>query len=322
MYVDSLVAFLDILGLTDSIRESETDPSVAERVADMLAKVQEMTSLINKRAKASWKMDIIAHAFSDSVIISCPRISENAFIHMAHLIAAIQFEVMRHQFFLRGGMSAGGHYERQGVAFGPAFVKAYDIEKLSIWPRVLIDPAVFKKIGRDAVLVALESYVSRDQNGLCYFNYLHLLVVQQWLRLEKKPPARDEILGLDSAEVLRKHKQYLLSAVERLKQSLRFDLLAKYHAVADYHNSYVKESYQDLPTQESYKEVDPTTITGQIISGIKTLASSQQEITDENIDALLDLYTQVLSKARHTIQECEINLGDVFKQLYSHLGQG
>lgn len=321
MYTDSLVVFLDILGLTDRIKESETDPSEAQRIADMLGKVQEMTSLINKRAKPSWKMDIVAHAFSDSVLISCPTISEKAFIHMAHLIAAIQFEVMRHQFFLRGGMSAGGHYERQGVAFGPAFVQAYEIEKLSFWPRVLINPLVFEKIGRGAVLAALESYISRDENGLCYFNYLHLLVVQQWLRQEKEPPANDEVIGLDSAEPLRKHKQYLLSAVERLKRSLRFDLLAKYHAVADYHNRYVRESYQDLPTQGSYKEVDPTTITGQIISGIKTLASSQQGITDENIDAMLDLYTQVLRKARRTIQECEIDLGVVFRPLYSHLDQ-
>lgn len=320
MYKDSLVVFLDILGLTDSIKETENDQSKARPIADMLAEVREITKIINTGAKASWKTKFTAHSFSDSIIISCPRISRNTFIYMAHIIATIQFATMRRQFFLRGGISAGGHFESGGVAFGPALVRAYEMEKRSIWPRVLIDPIVLKKLTPEIVRAALASYVSQDENGLCYFDYLHLLMVQQSLLLEKEQLTEDEISRLDFAEPLRKHKHCLLTAVEKLKANARFDLLPKYHAVANYHNRYVKEVYQDLPTHESYKKVDPTTVTGQIINGIKTLASSREGTEDEDIDSLLDLYTKALYQGRRQIQECEIDLGVVFGPLYPHLG--
>jgi len=319
VYKDSLVVFLDILGLTDSIMETETNQSKARTIADMLAEVRETTKIINKRAKESWKTKFIAHAFSDSIVVSCPTISRNAFIFMAHIVATIQFDIMRRQFFLRGGMSAGGHYEKGGIAFGPAFVRAYEMERQSVWPRVLIDPLVLKKLTPQTVRVALESYVSQDENGLYYFNYLHLLVVQRSLLLKKDQLTKEEISRLHFAETLQKHKQYLLTAVKRLIEDGRLELLPKYHAVADYHNRYVKELYQDLPTQKNYKEVDLSTITGQIINDIKTLASSRQETEDEDIDSLLELYTETLYQDRHRIQECEIDLGAVFGPLYPHL---
>lgn len=322
MYKRSLVVFLDILGLSDSIKETEHDQSKVRLIADMLAEVQDRTEDIIRIAKPSWKTKYTAHAFSDSIIISCPKISRNTFIQMAHIITIIQSATMRHQFFLRGGISAGGHYESGGVAFGPALVRAYEMEKRSIWPRVLIDPIVLKKLTPETVRVALASYVSQDENGLCYFNYLHLLMVQRSLLLEKEHPTKDEISRLDFAEPLREHKRYLLTAVKKLQANARLDLLPKYHALADYHNRYVKEIYQDLPTQESYRKVDLTTVTGRIINGIKTLASSREGMEDEDIDSLLDSSTKALYQVRRQIQECEIDLGVVFRPLYPHLGRG
>jgi len=319
MYKDSLVVFLDILGLTDSIMETENDQSKVRTIADMLAEVRETTKIINNRAKENWKTDFTAHAFSDSIVISCPTISRNAFIFMAHIIAGVQFDVMRRHFFLRGGLSAGGHYEEGGIAFGPAFVRAYELEKQSVWPRVLIDPLVLGKLGPKTVQIALESYISRDESGLYYFNYLHLLTVQRSIRLEKRDLTKEKSSYLSSAEMLEKHQRYLLTAVKKLIEDERFELLPRYHAVADYHNRYVKELYQDLPTQKNYKEVDPNTIAGQIINGIKTLASSRQEIEDEDIDSILKLYTETLCQERRRIQECAIDLGSIFGPLYPHL---
>ncbi len=320
MYKDSLVVFLDILGLTDSIKETETDESKAEPIAQMLAEIQGMTAIIEKRARASWKIKVTAHAFSDSILISCPVVSSEAFISLAHIVARIQFGVMRRQFFLRGGMSTGGHYEKKGVAFGPAYIKAYELEKRSIWPRVLVDPLALKKLPPERVFAALESYLSQDESGLCYLNYLHLLMVQQSLLLSEKRLTKEELTHLDLAEPLHKHKQYLVAAVEILRDNSRLDLLPRYHAVAAYHNSYVKEVNEGLPTKKSYKEVDPATVTGQIISGIQTLASSREGSASEDIDSLLSSFTESLFLQRRSVQECEIDLSTLFGPLYPHLG--
>lgn len=319
MYTDSFVAFLDILGLTDNIRETENNPSKALTIADMLSAVQRVGEIINKRAKESWKIEFVTHAFSDSIIISCPTISTNALICMAHVITMFQFNIMQHQFFLRGCVSAGGHYDKAGVAFGPAFLRAYEMEKQSIWPRVLIDRLVLKRLPSHAVKTALESYISQDENGLYYFNYLHLLAVQHALGLEEGHFTRKEFSRISSAEPFQEHKQYLTAAAKRLIEDSRLDLLPKYHALADYHNRYVKEVYQDLPTQKNYKNVNPNTITGQIINSISTLASSREGIEQRDIDSILGLYTQVLYRDRLKMQECEIDLGSTFSPLYPHL---
>jgi hypothetical protein len=319
VYTDSLVAFLDILGFTDSIRETENDPSKARTIADMLSIVHRVAEITNKRAKESWKIEFVCHAFSDSIIISCPTVSTKALICMAHVIAMFQFDIMQGHFFLRGCVSAGGHYDKAGVAFGPAFLRAYEMEELSTWPRVLIDPLVLKKLPSHAVKTALQSYISRDENGLYYFNYLHLLAVQHALSLEGQHFTREEFSRISFSEPLEKHKQLLTAAARKLIEDSRLDLLPKYHALAHYHNRYVREVYQDLPTQKNYKDVDPNTITGQIINSINILASSREGIKRKDIDSMLTLYTEVLYRDRIDTKKCEIDLGSVFGPLYPHL---
>jgi hypothetical protein len=312
IYRDSIVVFLDILGLTEAIRDEVKVQSIAE----MLAATQGMAKVINERSKENWRIDPTAHAFSDTIVISCPGITKEAFIRMAHIVAQFQFSVMRRGFFLRGGMSAGGHYEEEGVAFGPAYLKAYEMEKVAIWPRVLVDPDVLGRLDQGAVHAALKSYVSRDEGGLCYFNYLHLLIVQQMFQSEQD--AKDGLYRVDLTEKLSRHKEYLLEAVDKLRQTHRFDLLSRYHAVANYHNRYVKGLYENLPTTKSWREVNRDTPTGQIIDNIKTLGSSQQEVTEHDMESLLDFIVSTLYADRNRVRQCEIDLGAVFGPFYPH----
>ena len=318
LYTESLVVFLDILGLTDTIRETETDQDAIESIADTLNEVQKITRLINSRSKRTWQMDFSVYAFSDSIVISCPEISRKSFILMAHIISAIQIDIMRRQFFLRGAMSAGAHYEKGRVFFGPALVRAYEMEKLSIWPRVIIDPVVLQKLSADTVQTALESYLLRDQNGLCYFNYLHLALALYTSQKEEEP-TEGQVTEVDFTKRLRQHKQYLLDAIDRIKAKARFDLLPKYHAVADYHNRYIKDLYQDLPTTENYKEVDPNTATGQIMDIYRAFASSQRGVTENDIESFSHQFTELLYKERDLIQACEIDLSSIFGPLYPHI---
>ena len=319
MYTDSLVAFLDILGLTDRIRETANVQSEAQTIADMLEAVQRVVTVINERARDSWKVDFSARAFSDSVVISCPTISRRALIYLAHTIAMLQFDIMRKGFFLRGSVAAGGHYEADGVAFGPALLRAYEMEKRSIWPRVLVDPFIFQKLPSATVEAALGSYVSQDENGLYYFNYLHLLVVQHSLSLEEGGLTEGEISSISLADPLKKHKEYLLAAVRQLPEESRLQLLPKYHAVAAYHNHYVKEVYLDLPTQKDHKGVKPGTATAHILESITTLASSLKGVERNSIDGFLESYIGFLYGDRIKLQECEIDLCSLFSPLYPHV---
>ena len=318
MYTDSLVAFLDILGLTDRIRETETDHSAVASIAGVLNEVNKIASTINSDLKESLRIDISAHAFSDSIILSCPEISRRSFIAMANIVSETQFDIMGLEFFLRGAISAGAHYEKDGIAFGPAYIKAYEMEKLSVWPRVMIAPVVLQKLPPQTVEAAVESYLVRDQSGLCYLNYLDL-VLKRSVLLPFVSTAKGEPRQIDVTKILEQHKQYLLSAITNLKAKGQLHLLPKYHAVADYHNCYMRALYEDLPKTADYREVDPTTGTGQLINSFKEFASTQKEVKSEDIESIIQEYTRGLYEDRDQIQACEIDLVEVFGELYPHI---
>ena len=318
MYIQSLVAFLDILGLTDSIRETEKDRSAIDSIAGMLKQVNKMASIINSRRKKRYQIDFSAHTFSDSIVLSCPEISRESFITMANIVSAIQFAIMQHGFFLRGAMVAGGHYEKDGIAFGPAYIKAYEMEKLSVWPRVMIATVALQKLPPQSVVAAVESYLIRDQSGLCYLNYLDL-VLKQSVTLQSTPIAKGEPSQIDVTKKLKQHKQYLLSAITNVEAKGQLDLLPKYHALADYHNRYMRKLYEDLPKTADYREVDPTTGTGQLINSFKEFASTQKEVKSEDIESIIQEYTRGLYEYRDQIQACEIDLVEVFGELYPHI---
>ena len=315
MYTESLVVFLDILGFSNEILDTETDPDATEYLADMLKDVKRSADIINGRAKAAWKIDFSAHAFSDSIVISCPDISDKSFMFMAHLISALQMTIIGHDFLLRGAMSAGGYYEEGEVCFGPALVRAYQMEKRNPWPRVSIDPLVLQKLDSNSVNIALQSYLSRDNDGLCYFNYLHLDQAFKSSTIVGKHKSPQEAAAI-LAEDLQKHKERLLIMVEKIKAKRRTDLLPKYHAVAVYHNHYIKELYEQLPSKDDYKLVDPETPTGKIIQILRDIASSRQGVADSNIETFLREFVKVLCKQRGLLQSQMIDLYRVFGSLY------
>lgn len=315
VYTESLVVFLDILGFSDEILENETDPGVAEYLAETLKDVQRIAETINGRAKAAWKINFSAHAFSDSIVISSPNISHKSFIFMAHLISAFQMTIIEHGFLLRGAISAGGHFEDGEVCFGPALVRAYQMERRNPWPRVVIDPLVLQKLGPKTVSIALQSYLSRDNDGLCYFNYLHLAQAVKALQIKEKRSTPQEALVI-LAENFKQHKECLLTMVEKIKAKRRIDLLPKYHAVAAYHNQYIKELYEHLPLTDDYKQVDPRTPTGQVMQILKDIASSRQGVSDSNIETFLQQFVKALRNERDLLQLHVIDLRSIFESLY------
>jgi len=314
LYKNSLVAYLDILGLTDAIDETRNIPSKADKIFNMLAEVHNTAKLIMEGANSRWKMDIKVHVFSDSVIISYPDLSSDAFIRIAHIISAMQWVIMPHHFFFRGAVSWGGHYEQDEVYFGPAFIDALRLEKQCVWPRVIIDPVVLKGLDSSELERAAESYLIRDANGLFYLNYLHLASVVQLLYSEENDASK-----IDPTSAYKRHKKYLLGAVDEIKAKARVDLLSKYHSVGRYHNDHVTYIIEGLPTSDNYREIDQNTEVGELITIIKTALLTKENLTEAEADSYLSSYVQKLNKAREIMTECKINLETTFDYLYPNI---
>lgn len=126
-------------------------------------------------------------SFSDSIIRArpCAKDLSAAFFYEAGELARAQWTLMNGGILVRGGITAGEVLMKPGRAFGPAFIKAYDLE--SSWakgPRILVDPEIVmairdgaKKIGGEnghALITRARELMTQDADGLWFVDYIRL----------------------------------------------------------------------------------------------------------------------------------------------------
>ena len=171
MYQDRFILFIDILGFRNIISKTQTDSSIAESLYKVLnslrseeiglesfgsintevieadgrniTEVQKFLAMANSMFRSQYSLSI-TH-FSDSLVISCDANHEDTCFIIFDLIARLNYRLWNeHQLLMRGGVTVGKLvHEENGPLFGPAMVRAYDIEsKLSKFPRVLIDNTI------------------------------------------------------------------------------------------------------------------------------------------------------------------------------------
>ncbi|MDB5527674.1 MAG: hypothetical protein JWR51_777 [Devosia sp.] len=86
---------------------------------------------------------IQATQFSDCIVLSALASSEQStgllttFLDQLCLVACLS------GFLLRGGITRGPIYHREGMVYGPAMITAYKIERdIAVYPRIVLDEAV------------------------------------------------------------------------------------------------------------------------------------------------------------------------------------
>lgn len=177
-YKNSVVTFLDILGFREIIKTS--DASV----------VSEMLDAIGETAATPVGADgDLTHviSFSDSVIRARPTGQEPAYDALLHEIqdlAASQWSLMEFGILVRGGITIGDVATSEGRAFGPAFVRAYDLESsLASSPRIIVDPIVIEHIREHVgnasektkkrdIIADLKQHIRLGGDGLWFVDYL------------------------------------------------------------------------------------------------------------------------------------------------------
>lgn len=142
---DCLVAYLDVLGFRSLVE----DPKRALDLQDCLATIErELTKQLAD------KKEIYKIVFSDTVVVATQVVAGSdgrpvvdQFSTFLVRIRNLQFECAKRGHFLRGGVTIGPlhfNHEKPQVV-GIAMNRAYDLEKLAIYPRVIIDPQIICK---------------------------------------------------------------------------------------------------------------------------------------------------------------------------------
>lgn len=94
-------------------------------------------------------------------------------------IAERQFQMAMRGWFLRGAISIGPLAAGDGVIFGPALVRAYQLENtVAGYPRIVIDPLLLERVERG--IPAWRDYRTTDQDGMAFINYVFAAFLRRY----------------------------------------------------------------------------------------------------------------------------------------------
>lgn len=161
-----LVAFVDILGWTESVKNASKNPEKIQKLGlalDAIRTQLHQTEWMQKNAGHSeWPGDPKITQFSDCLTIS----TRADFAGKSHLISVLGFlslSLLRQGFLLRGGLTVGELYHRESMVFGPAFLKAYELEnRCAVYPRIILDPVLSEQWGQG------DAYREKDDSLIGY----------------------------------------------------------------------------------------------------------------------------------------------------------
>ncbi|MFL6622133.1 MAG: hypothetical protein ACJ8NR_05900 [Sulfurifustis sp.] len=181
-YENRLVAFIDILGWSRSVREAENQPELIRRAGLAANTLRSLTHFSKEVAKIGgdrpFAGDLRINHFSDSVLISAIA-DYHGQTELEWRLQTISLELLKLGFLIRGGVSYGALHHRRDMVFGPALVRAVDLEKRAVYPRVILDSNVSRAFARgvdyldkDGTLLGNTNKWRHDADGLMFFDFL------------------------------------------------------------------------------------------------------------------------------------------------------
>lgn len=182
-YETRFVAFVDILGWTPAVKASPTDPDKIQKLGIALNTIRQQNQMGEWMLRHSGGNDQPGNQqmthFSDCFVIS----TKEDLLGKYRLIFTLGFlstNLLHQGFLLRGGVTVGDIYHRESIVFGPAFLKAHELEnRCAIYPRIILDPILAKVWGQGDVYLDKDGgEIGRDKtwrlshDGYRFFDFL------------------------------------------------------------------------------------------------------------------------------------------------------
>jgi hypothetical protein len=184
-YETRVVAFIDILGFTNSIKKSNSDENEFNRILTSLTELKEF--FIKPKDKDDFETDKELNAdtqilqVSDCLIISRLIQEQGGIFHMLFDCALAIHLLISNGFLCRGAIKVGNMYHKDNMLFGQAYIDAYLAEKVEKLPIVTFTKDLFEIVrkfpspqNRPNVKWEVD-YIKRDckklESGDYYLNY-------------------------------------------------------------------------------------------------------------------------------------------------------
>lgn len=223
-YKNKVVAFLDILGFRNIVRNNKDNAiSIIKKLDEALSHCLKCLEIENGPTWFSVKM------FSDCLCLSC---EESDLEYMFRELSFMQLYLSRERIFVRGAIGYGPHFENERMIFSEGLINTYDLSLESIYPRILVDNIIVNKILSSDSKYSIDQmskYLLHSSDDKIFVDYIH------WLD-------DTEGMGLDEIrEYFEIHKDAVMNEI--LSNKSNHNILEKYRWLAEYHNYKFYQTY-------------------------------------------------------------------------------
>jgi len=141
-----LIAYFDILGYTDIVSNKTTEDEI-----NLVKGMKEIVNSINDLNNNHFQISV--HTFSDNYVIAIEISNNNdsekvhKAMFMINSLQRIQHQIiLDHGLLIRGALTKGDLYIDSNFIHGKALIKAHNLEKEAIYPRIIIDNELIGEI--------------------------------------------------------------------------------------------------------------------------------------------------------------------------------
>jgi hypothetical protein len=233
-YDEALVTYLDILGFRELVQGE-----AAGRISRTIRLVRDAIKPDRDRARV---YEMTYQSFSDLAVISIPILTAGnitfrpGVLHSQIVrVATAQVELLEEGIVLRGGITFGSIVRSYGQLFGPALIRAYDLERtIANYPRIVVDDVVFRELDRNPALTkrgfehektGILALLDKGEDGVWFIDYLRAVHSEAYPELFRR--------------MLKRHRQVIKDKLREFEGNKK--ILEKYEWLRSYHNRTVEQ---------------------------------------------------------------------------------
>jgi hypothetical protein len=254
MYEDRVLAFIDVLGFSEAVKntiKNDTEDETETNKIDNLIKNLQWDLNFDKDEEGKHFNSKVVSQFSDSLIISYLMTEEAGIFKILLDLLYICATALYNGFLLRGAVVCDKVYHIEKKVFGPALVKAYEMEKnLAIYPRIILDDNIIsiamtyhlKDHDSETEINHINELILKDFDGLNYINYFDAIESELDAGFEEMPEYLDNLRNI----------------IKKMEEIDKFSVKSKYLWLKEKYNFVItnyKKNYDNERAMHEYPEL-------------------------------------------------------------------
>lgn len=170
-YEDRVVVLLDALGFSQLVH----DPRMNVVFAGIFTTINGLGPLYEQNDLEV--NGLRSTVLSDSIVLSFLKDEHYVMEKLTRTMDSVLSTFAEENIFLRGAITSGQLWHHEGVVFGPALIRAHQLEqKIALYPRCIVDPEVRDQLFLGKERYQVEKSFTMDDDGLVYYDhYLNVL---------------------------------------------------------------------------------------------------------------------------------------------------